>query len=609
MANHLPFSGLAAVFHERARRIRQHSRPVQLERLEDRCLMSADPVLFWNGVMLQASVNDYAIGAPGLQFGPSRNSRAFAIVQGAVYDAVNSIEPAYAPYLIQVAAPQGASVSAAVAEAAYTTLVSLYPYQKSYFDSELALSLQNIPTTPKIEGMAVGLTVANYILAARANDGSQIDAVGQPEHYTYGKLPGQWRADPLHPDLQPLTPDWGRVTPFVIRSATQFGAPPPPALTSLAYAQAFEQVKALGAVNSTARTENETNVGIFWGYDVQPGLCAPVRFYNQIAEDLAIKMGNSVEDNARFFALINFAEADAAITCWNDKYLYDLWRPITAIRENDRGTGPTGLGSGNPYLVGQGDPTWEPYGASADNGGGTNFTPPFPAYMSGHATIGAATFKVMEDFYHTDVIPGGLTVVSDEFNTVTVDQNGVPRPMLPRTYNFFSQMAGENAQSRIYLGVHFEFDAIEGIRSGDGIGDYVFTHALAPRHGPRPVALPTMDPLQQIRLSVLLENVAAGHGLNLGSVPFGEPVVIDVFVNPSVLSTVKSLFANPPPTNPSALSSTAPGASGYSAASDAVFWWNFEKGQSYSPMDAVVGLTMALMQDVNAGDGGLGGGF
>jgi hypothetical protein len=484
-----------------------------LEHLEERTLLSGDPVLYWNAVALNAAVVDHGIGAPGLQFGPTRTSRAFAIVQGAVYDSVNSINPQFAPYLIQVAAKSDASLNAAVAEAAYTTLVSLYPYQKPTFDSALATALQNIPLQAEIDGMAVGLTVANAILAARANDGSQIDAAGQPVNYTYGQLPGQWRADPLHPDATPLTPDWSKVTPFVVQSATQFGAPPPPAITSLAYAVAFEQVKALGSVNSTVRTDNETNIGFFWGYDAQPGMCAPVRFYNQISEDVAQKMGNSVVQNARFFALINFALADAGITCWNDKYRYDLWRPVTAIRENDPGTGPTGLGSGNPFLVGQGDPTWTPLGAPADNNNGTNFTPPFPSYTSGHATFGGATFKVMEDFYHTDVIPGGITIVSDEFNTITVDQNGNPRPLLPRTYNFFSQMAGENAQSRVYLGIHWEFDAAEGIRCGDNIGDYVFTHALAPLHGSSPVALPSLNPYVQIGLAVMLENVAANGGL------------------------------------------------------------------------------------------------
>ena len=488
-------------------------RSFHVEALEDRRLLAGDPVLFWNGIALQAAVVDNGIGAPGLQFGPTRTSRAFAIVQGAVYDAVNSIVPRAAPYLIQLAAPNGASIDAAVAEAAYTTLLSLYPYQKPYFDTQLAASLQNIPTTSEIEGLAVGQTVADAILAARANDGSQTDAAGQPVNYTYGQLPGQWRADPLHPNAAPLTPDWGKVTPFVLQSATQFGAAPPPAITSLAYAQAYQQVKSLGAVNSTTRTTNETNIGIYWGYDDQPGLGGPVLFCNQIVEAVAKKMNNSVVQNARLFAIVDFAMADAGITCWNDVYRYDLWRPITAIRENDPGTGPTGLGSGNPYLVGQGDPTWQPLGAPADNGNGTNFTPPYPSYSSAHAIFGGATFKVLEDFYHTDEIPGGLTIVSDEFNGVTVDQNGNPRPLLSRTFNFFSQMAGEDAQSRVYLGVQFEFDAIAGIRSGDAIGDYVFTHALLPFHGRSPRPLPSLDPAIQIQLAVLLENVAAAGGL------------------------------------------------------------------------------------------------
>ena len=204
--------------------------------------------------------------------------------------------------------------------------------------------------------------------------------------------------------------------------------------------------------------------------------------------------------------------ADAGITCWGAKYGYDLWRPVTAIRENDPGTGPTGLGSGNPYLVGQGDPSWTPFGAPADNGGGTNFTPPFPSYTSGHASFGGALFKMMGDYYGTDNIQ--FTIISDEFNTITVDQNGIARPLMPRTYDSFSQAAGENAESRIYLGIHFPFDAVEGIRSGDNIADYVFQHAGLPLHGPAPTPIPSMDPAAQINLAVSLEN-AAGSGIHV----------------------------------------------------------------------------------------------
>jgi hypothetical protein len=184
---------------------------------------------------------------------------------------------------------------------------------------------------------------------------------------------------------------------------------------------------------------------------------------------------------------------DAGITCWGAKYLYDLWRPVTGIRENNPGTGPTGLGSGNPFLVGQGDPTWQPLGAPAHNGGG-NFTPPFPSYTSGHATFGAALFKMMEDFYGTDHVH--FTISTDEFNTIT---GGA---LSPRSYDSFSQASGENALSRIYLGIHFHFDATAGIQCGDRIADYIFEHLLVPTHGRAPQALRSLDPEAQIQLAI-----------------------------------------------------------------------------------------------------------
>jgi hypothetical protein len=458
-------------------------RPLYLEPLEERCLLSGDVVLEWNAVAMQAAVIDHGIGAPGLQFGPTRLSRAVAIEQIAVFDAVNSIDRSYDPYLVQVNAPRGASITAAAAQAAHDTLSSLYPYLKSTFDAQLAADLQGIPdAVSAAEGVAVGRITAAAILAARSDDGSQIDAAGQPVNYVYGQLPGQWRADPFHPNATPLTPDWGGVTPFAVPSAETFKAPPPPSITSLEYAQAYEEVKAYGGDGvhtPTIRTADQTEIGLFWGYDVSPGLCAPVRFYNQIAEVIAKQEGNTVAENARFFALINIAMADAGITCWDTKYDYSYWRPVTGIRENDPGTGPTGLGSGNPYLVGQGDPTWQPLGAPADNGNGTNFTPPFPSYTSGHAAFGAALFETMIRFYGRDDIH--FTIVSDEFNTITVDQNGNVRPLRPRSYTSFSQAREENGQSRIYLGIHWRFDKVQGIEEGNDVADYVFRHTLRAR--------------------------------------------------------------------------------------------------------------------------------
>jgi hypothetical protein len=458
-------------------------------------------VLQWNAIANQAAVNDYSL-APGYEIGPTRLSRAFAIVQAAVYDSVNSIAPLYTPYLIKVPAPADASMDAAVAQSAHDTLVAMFPNQQAYFDSQLAASLAGIPTMAAVDGATVGMEVASAILAARASDGSQIDAAGMPVHYTFGQQPGQWRPDPLHPTQMPLTPDWGGVTPFGMLSAAQFMPPAPPQLDSLAYATAYEEVKTLGALNSTVRTPDQTQIAFFWGYDAQPGLCAPIRFYNQIAQVIAQQEGNSEVTNARFFALINIAMADSSITCWGAKYIYDLWRPITAIRENDPGTGPTGLGSGNPFLVGQGDPTWQPLGAPAHDNGG-NFTPPFPTYSSGHGTIGGSLFKVMEDFYGTDTVH--FTVNTDEFNTVE------DTPLHARSYDSFSQAAGENAMSRIYLGIHFHFDATMAIQCGDRIADYDFTHLMLPLSGPAPKALPSMDPEAQIQLSIQKE---AGHGLD-----------------------------------------------------------------------------------------------
>jgi len=187
---------------------------------------------------------------------------------------------------------------------------------------------------------------------------------------------------------------------------------------------------------------------------------------------------------------------------WDAKYLDNYWRPIAAIRENDPGTGPTGLGSGNSFLVGQGDPSWQPLGAPAHDNGG-NFTPPFPSYISGHGTIGTALFKMMEDYYGTDHVH--FTISTDEFNTIT---NG---PLSPRSFDSFSQAAGENALSRIYLGIHFHFDATNAIRCGDQIADYVFQHILLPLHGPAPRVLPSKDPETQILLAI---NHESDRGVN-----------------------------------------------------------------------------------------------
>jgi hypothetical protein len=175
-------------------------------------------------------------------------------------------------------------------------------------------------------------------------------------------------------------------------------------------------------------------------------------------------------------ALVNVAMADTAMGIWESKYYYDFWRPIAGIRESDPGTGPTGLGDGNLGTIG--DPNFRPLGAPASNLTGPNFTPPFPAYPSGHAGLGGTLFQVMRRFYNTDNI--AFTFVSDEFNGETRDNQGNMRPYRPRSFSTLSQAEEENGQSRIYLGIHWSFDKTEGIALGRRVGDYVFDHAFTP---------------------------------------------------------------------------------------------------------------------------------
>jgi hypothetical protein len=248
-----------------------------------------------------------------------------------------------------------------------------------------------------------------------------------------------------------------------------FQEPPPPALNSPAYTAAYNELIALGGdgtTTATSRTAEQTQIGIFWAYDGQPGLGTPPRMYNQIAQVIANKMGNTEMQNARLFALINLAMGDAGMASWDTKYIDNFWRPITAIR--------AGANDGNPDT--QGDPQWAPLGAQADNGNGTNFTPPFPAYTSGHATFGGAVFRTIADFYGTDKI--SFDFMSDEFNGHTVDANGNVRPVVVRHFDTLSQAMEENGQSRIYLGIHWAFDKTAGIDQGTRIADYVFNHTL-----------------------------------------------------------------------------------------------------------------------------------
>ncbi|MDB6146976.1 MAG: Chloride peroxidase [Spartobacteria bacterium] len=449
----------------------------------------ADRIRHWNETAVNASGLDHtpvAVGENrvfGEQVGPVRAARAIAIVQIAVFEAVNAIDFRCNSYAGMTPAPAGTSMNCAIAQAAHDTLCAMFPSQKTNFDSLLSDELKLTPNgRPKKDGIALGQTCAAKVLALRANDGSSYTELHVGVDFITSNDPGQWRQDPISQHPLALGALWGQVKPFVLHSGDQFRCPIPPALDSAEYAAAYEEVKSLGGdgvTTLTSRTAEQTEIGTFWAYDGTPSLCAPPRLYNQITMHIADQIGTSSDPAqlARLLALVNTAMADAGVASWESKYYYQYWRPITAIRESDAGTGPSGLGDGNDDTTG--DPMFTPLGAPASNLTGPNFTPPFPAYPSGHATFGGALFETLRKFYGTDNI--AFTFTSDEFNGVTHDNAGNVRPLKPRSFTSLSQAEEENGQSRIYLGIHWTWDKSEGIAQGRRVADYVFANAFAPK--------------------------------------------------------------------------------------------------------------------------------
>ena len=446
------------------------------KRLRRRGTGAGDRLRHWNEVAIDTSGVDHTPPAPGNprvfgeQLGPGRSSRAMAIVHIAVFDAMNAIVGGYQSYSGLRPAPAETSAAAAIALAAHDTLIRLYPSQAAGLDDLLVEDLGAIPDgRAKANGINLGHAAARAILARRVDDGSR-----HPEPYVgvdfiTSDAPGKWRQDPISQSPLALGAHWGEVAPFVLRSGDQLRVQPPPDLDSRAYAVAFLEVKAFGGdgvITPTVRTADQTVTGVFWAYDGTPSLCAPPRLYNQIATHIAEQRRTGPIELARLLALINVAMADAGIAIWESKYHYEFWRPVTGIREPD----------GNRNTVQ--DPNYSPLGAPASNLNGPNFTPPFPAYPSGHAGFGGALFQILRHFYGTDHIR--FTFVSDEFNGETRDNNGHVRPLVSKSFSTLSEAEQENGQSRIYLGIHWSFDKTEGIAQGRRVADYVFGNAFTP---------------------------------------------------------------------------------------------------------------------------------
>jgi len=360
---------------------------------------------------------------------PPIASRSLAILHVSIYDAVNGIARTDEPYLVQSSASASASREAAASAAAHKALVNLFPAAVSSFDALHAAILAGIPNGPqKTAGIVWGEFVANQILAARANDGS--DAIVPPPG---GSGPGVWVPTP--PAFAPyLLPQWGFVVSFGMRSSPQFRPPGLPSLDSEQYAADYNEVKELGAAVGSTRTEEQAQIALFWADGAATE--TPPGHWNSIAQIIAAGQGNTLEENARLFALLNIAMADAAICAWDAKYTFHFWRPVTAINFAE------------PLL------NW------------TSFivTPPFPDYVSGHSTFSGAAATVLPFFYGTEDLP--FTTGSDFLPGVT------------RSFPTCLDAAEEAAVSRLYGGIHFRSANEDGLQAGISIGEWTDSHYL-----------------------------------------------------------------------------------------------------------------------------------
>ena len=385
-----------------------------------------DQVIQWNQELQKVLV------APGAQPASIHPTRTLAITQIAVYDAVNGILRGGEPLVVDAHGPRGASPDAAAAAAAHTALDALLPAQQPAIDAFFQTSLAQLGSGERVErGLRFGERVADAVLAARANDGAARTAPA----FVPGTGPGEYQLTP--PAFAPAAfTQTSHVTPFVLETASQFRPAPPPALTSPRYAADFSEVHALGELNSTTRTADQTAIGKFWG-------AAPIWIvWNQIADQAALGFGNSLAQNARLFALLDTTLADGAIALYDAKYAYHRWRPITAITSPDQG---------NPNTTA--DPNWVPLANTAND----------PSYPGAHATFSQAAATVLQDFFGTDVFSFSLTN---------------PSVGISRGFASFSQAADEASDSRIFAGQHFRYDEEAGQTLGAQVGDFVIDHAL-----------------------------------------------------------------------------------------------------------------------------------
>lgn len=413
-----------------------------------------DFVLDWNNLFNEILVSDVSKQNPGYA------SRAMAMLNVAIYDAVaiaadGDDANAFYDYGDEINTNANISAETAASQAAYTVLSSLYSDQQGTLDAFVddRIGRNNGNTAASV---ALGTTIGNEIISARADDGW--DTVVD---FEYTDELGSFQADPLNPEVPVWGPAWGEVDTFAISSIEGYTPETTPPLTSAEYAASYNEVKELGSVDSAVRTADQTEAGIFWAYD-RAGLGTPLSLFNDVLTTIAVQEGNTMEENAALFAQASVAMADSAIVAWNTKFGEEFWRPVTAIHDGDI--------DGNPLT--KGDADWTALGAPDGGDDIIGFTPQFPTYISGHATFGGALFGSLQEFYGTDDIAFDLSSNELEIlldNPELQEAYGLNLDDATRSFDSLSEAMAENGRSRVYLGIHFDFDDLVGQEVGQSV--------------------------------------------------------------------------------------------------------------------------------------------
>ncbi len=385
----------------------------------------ADVVTDWNEVLLE-TIKTKSLSPPVA-------SRAIALMNVAMYDVINSYARTHDPYLVMGTPTAGSVRDVAAIYAARRVLGELFPDQTDVYDAAVNDFLLALPEIVYLPSREYGESIANLILDSRHGDNSDITVA-----YTPGTAPGEWQPTPPA-NAAALLPNWAHVTPWAMETSSQFRQSGPPELSSGRYARDFNEVKALGDINSATRTADQTEIANFWA-DAD-STCTPAGHWIQIAITIVNDQGNTLEQNARVFALLGITLADAAICAWDNKYAYEDWRPITGIRNADA--------DGNDAT--DQDAGWTPL---ID-------TPPFPSYTSGHSTFSGAASRLIEILYGRDDIAFDSTVED-----------------VTRSFESLSDAAEEAGRSRIYGGIHWQYDNEDGLSAGRQLAAYVHANFL-----------------------------------------------------------------------------------------------------------------------------------